>query len=475
MDSSRRYLDPAERATCVAASHLEVRNWEPGLVLNERYTKSEYLLRRHGHLGRHSDTRDIPKLARTAAADAKIIFMNHLMMSAQAVRRLELHYAFEQLTPYPTDSNMETDSALYPPSEWQPGTQTAEQAANALSENQDFDTNPPRHPHRAAWDLMATTVLNPPLMPETLNQIINDLSYPLGTITAAPPQYAAERAVTDLTNCSLPVPVKTQHKAGEKRPADSSFVSEKGGDDEGATFPSADRSSKRPRLETAEVEDALSELQHQKGKKRAADSPLPSHHNNDIEGPASPSPARPTKRPRTETPPVEILLPGVVSGNRLPKSRKEAVDAATERKQILERAQLIVSPDTTTKHLDFPPEFHSPENFTQAERTALNEQDIDNGPIRCICGENRDVAGREEWIQCDGENCGVWQHVICMEDGVESTVAKRQAKTYLCQVCDPWRHRRVLQRLRKQNTDPVGRSEWERGETAAVNEGNEGK
>ncbi|PPJ61138.1 hypothetical protein CBER1_04199 [Cercospora berteroae] len=347
MDSSRRYLDPAERATCVAASHLEVRNWEPGLILNDRYTKSEYHLRRHGHLGRHSATRDIPKLARTAAGDAKIIFMHHPMLSAQAVRRLELYYAFEQLTPYPTDSNMETDSALDPPSEWRPGVQTAEQVANALSENQDSDADSPRHPHRAAWDLMATTVLNPPLMPETLNQIVNDLSYPLGTITTPPPQYAAERAVADLTDCSLPAPVKPQHTTSEKRPADSSFVSEKGGDDEAAPSPSADRSSKRPRLETAEVEAALLEPQHQKGKKRAADSPSPSHNNNnDIEAPASPSPARPTKRPRTETPPVEILLPGIVSGNRLPKSRKEAVDAAIERKQILERAHLIVNPNT---------------------------------------------------------------------------------------------------------------------------------
>ncbi|WPB04068.1 uncharacterized protein RHO25_008712 [Cercospora beticola] len=410
MDSSRRYLDTAERATCVATSHLEVRNWEPGLILNERYTKSEYLVRRHGHLGRHPATRDIPRLARTAAGDAKIIFMHHPMLSAQSVRRLELYYAFEQLTPYPTGNNMETDSALYPPSEWQPGVQTAAQVANALSETQDFDTNLPRHPHRAAWDLMATAVRNPPLMPETLNQIINDLSYPLGTITKAPPQYAAERGVADLTDCSLPVPVKAQHKTGEKR--------------------------------------------------------------NGTEAPASPSPARPTKRPRTETPPVELLLPGVVSGNRLPKSRKEAVDGAIERKKILERAHLIVNPDTAVKALDFPPEFHSPENFTQAERTALDEQDIDNGPIRCICGENRDVASREEWIQCDGENCGVWQHVICMEDGVESTVVKRQAKTYLCQVCDPWRHRKVLQRLRRQNPDPMGRAERERDEAAAVNEGN---
>ncbi|CAK1357138.1 unnamed protein product [Cercospora beticola] len=472
MDSSRRYLDTAERATCVATSHLEVRNWEPGLILNERYTKSEYLVRRHGHLGRHPATRDIPRLARTAAGDAKIIFMHHPMLSAQSVRRLELYYAFEQLTPYPTGNNMETDSALYPPSEWQPGVQTAAQVANALSETQDFDTNLPRHPHRAAWDLMATAVRNPPLMPETLNQIINDLSYPLGTITKAPPQYAAERGVADLTDCSLPVPVKAQHKTGEKRSADSSLDSEQDGTDEATTSPSNVPSPKRPRLETAEVEDTLLEPQHQKGKKRAADSPSPSHDSNGTEAPASPSPARPTKRPRTETPPVELLLPGVVSGNRLPKSRKEAVDGAIERKQILERAHLIVNPNTAVKALDFPPEFHSPENFTQAERTGLNEQDSDNGPVRCICGENRDVAGREEWIQCDGENCGVWQHVICMEDGVESTVAKRQAKTYLCQVCDPWKHRRVLQRLRRQNPDPMGRAERERDEAAAVNEGN---
>ena len=396
------------------------------------------------------------------------------MLSAQAVRRLELYYAFEQLTPYPTDSNMETDSALYPPSEWQPGVQTAAQVANALSENQDFDTNPPRHPHRAAWDLMATAVRNQPLMPETLNQIINDLSYPLGSITTPPPQYAAENAVADPTDSSLPVLVESPHKTGEKRPVDSSFVSEKGVDDEAATSPSSVRSSKRPRLETTEVGDALLEPQHQKGKKRAADSPSPSHDNSEIEAPASPSPARSTKRPRTETPPVQILLAGVVSGNRLPRSRKEAVDAAVERKRILERAHLVVNPNTAVENLDFPPEFHSPENFTQTERTALDEQDSDNGPIRCICGENRDVAGREEWIQCDGENCGVWQHVICMEDGVESTVAKRQAKTYLCQVCDPWRHRRVLQRLRQRDADPVRRAERERDETAAVNEGNGG-
>ncbi|KAM3425071.1 hypothetical protein BST61_g7038 [Cercospora zeina] len=471
MDSSRSFIDAVERAAHVAASHREVRNWEPGLILNEEYDRHEYILRRHGHLGRHPDTHNVQHLAQTAFADAKIIFAQEPDLSVQVIRQLELHYAFEQLTPFPTDANTETVDGyfgLYAPSEWQPDTQTAGEVAIALAGKQDNDTNPPLHPHRAAWDLMAATVRNAPQKPETLNQIINDLSYPLGTITTPPPQYASEGGVAAVAHSPASTPVKSPHTTGEKRPAESLLVSENVKDVNAIASPSSIRSSKRLRIGTASVESSPVEPQHKKGEKRPADFPLPSHERQAIEAAGAPSPARPSKRPRTETPTAaELLHPGIVSGKRLPKTRKEAIDGAIERKQILEQAHLLTHPKIAADNVDFPPEFHSPANFTEAERTAVANHEDENGSIRCICGENRHVEAKEDWIQCDGRNCGVWQHVVCMEDGVESTAAKREAKTYLCQVCDPWRHRRVLQRVRKEDPNPVGRAEKERSEARA--------
>ncbi|KAF2215947.1 hypothetical protein CERZMDRAFT_82023 [Cercospora zeae-maydis SCOH1-5] len=471
MDSSRYFTDAVERAARVADAHLEVRDWEPGLILNETYNKHEYILRRHGHLGRHPDTRSRPRLAQTAFGDANTIFEHETHLSIQVVRQLELRHAFEQLTPFPTDTNTATVDGyfgLYAPFEWQPETQTAEEVAIALVGNQDADKNPPLHPHRVAWDLMATTVRNPPQKPETLNQIINDLSYPLGTITTPPPQYAAEGGMAVVAHSPASPQVESQYNTGEKRSADALLVSAKEEELKTVASPPGARSAKRPKLETTNVETFSVEPRRKTGEKRPADSPSPSHDNKAIEATGSPSPARPSKRPRTETPPpAKLLLPGIVSGKRLPKTRKEAFDSAMERKQVLQRAQLIINPNVVAENVDLPPEFHSPANFTEAERTAMANNEDDNGPVRCICGENHGVEGKEDWIQCDGENCGVWQHVVCMEDGVGITAAKRQAKTYLCQVCDPWRHRRLLQRVRKETPDPVGRAERERNEATA--------
>lgn len=60
--------------------------------------------------------------------------------------------------------------------------------------------------------------------------------------------------------------------------------------------------------------------------------------------------------------------------------------------------------------------------------------------IRCICGAREEGTDTSEaWIECD--NCGNWQHNVCM--GI-STYATEIPKKYNCQDCDPDAHKELL-------------------------------
>lgn len=139
--------------------------------------------------------------------------------------------------------------------------------------------------------------------------------------------------------------------------------------------------------------------------------------------------------------------PATVSGSRLPKSRAEAAEAAVERRQAL--MSELLSKKKKTRHPDLGPEFFDTANFTE------DEKDIDgNPPVRCVCGDKvDDDSYTGAWIGCDNDDCRVWQHVTCMGEAVPAPHVRDTAK-YLCQQCDPFAHRRLIQRLRKDHPLP---------------------
>lgn len=139
--------------------------------------------------------------------------------------------------------------------------------------------------------------------------------------------------------------------------------------------------------------------------------------------------------------------PACVNGNRLPKSRNEAAEAAVERKQAL--LLQMLNKKRKVRHPDLGPEFFDTFNFTEDEKDPSGEP-----PVRCVCGakdDKRNFTG--EWIGCDNGECRVWQHVPCMGEAVP-VPEKREDGNYLCQQCDPFAHRRLIQRLRKNQPLP---------------------
>jgi hypothetical protein len=75
-----------------------------------------------------------------------------------------------------------------------------------------------------------------------------------------------------------------------------------------------------------------------------------------------------------------------------------------------------------------------------------SDKDRDSWPIRirCPCGndEPTDIPGvekREGWVQCDGADCDVWQHSICVGLTEDKSA---MPENYFCEECKPEHHKR---------------------------------
>lgn len=138
-------------------------------------------------------------------------------------------------------------------------------------------------------------------------------------------------------------------------------------------------------------------------------------------------------------PPIPRKIRDILVGNVLPANAKQAEQAATERRECLLRHKMAISGrKITARGLSMtavPPEF-----------AASNRK---SNTIACVCGnkDENDVEG--EWVACD--QCNVWQHVACMEDGVPKD---KEGDEYLCQQCDPFTHRKLIRRLRREQPLP---------------------
>ena len=81
------------------------------------------------------------------------------------------------------------------------------------------------------------------------------------------------------------------------------------------------------------------------------------------------------------------------------------------------------------------------------EKTEEPEEEI----IRCVCGATeQDEDSGEPWIACD--NCGAWQHNVCMGMSVYS---EDLPKEYFCEQCRPEDHKELLDGIAK------GEKPWE--------------
>lgn len=141
-----------------------------------------------------------------------------------------------------------------------------------------------------------------------------------------------------------------------------------------------------------------------------------------------------TKRAEAKTKPD---LEAVITGVALPQNEQEARTASAERKARLLSAYLATRKSRSKKAPDLMPEYFETSNFPASEKGDV---------VRCICGCTKDDGSN--MIQCEGENCEVWQHSKCMLPGLK----KKQVDAYegyLCQVCGPWERREVVRKLRQ--------------------------
>jgi hypothetical protein len=78
------------------------------------------------------------------------------------------------------------------------------------------------------------------------------------------------------------------------------------------------------------------------------------------------------------------------------------------------------------------------------------EEEEDDAYYRCVCGDQREIRGRE-MIMCD--KCEAWQHNKCLNLPDSSYW---EDKTYLCEVCEPDAHRELLDAIER------GEKPWNR-------------
>lgn len=127
----------------------------------------------------------------------------------------------------------------------------------------------------------------------------------------------------------------------------------------------------------------------------------------------------------------------VASGDILPTSREIALQARVHRHERL-RADHSRK-NKKKRHPDFAPEFFERQNFDKELAGSGNV-------VRCICGDTNEENTNhgEKWVGCDNPQCEVWQHQSCVGEALGNV-----DNEYLCHMCDPFRHRKELQKIRK--------------------------
>ncbi|KAF1349929.1 hypothetical protein BDV97DRAFT_369427 [Delphinella strobiligena] len=138
-------------------------------------------------------------------------------------------------------------------------------------------------------------------------------------------------------------------------------------------------------------------------------------------------------------PQIPRKIRDILLGKVLPTNAKEAEEGATARRECLIRHKTAISGHKINARglnkTAMPPEFATPSRKAHS--------------IACVCGNKNEEDVEGEWVACD--QCNVWQHVDCMGDGVPEEKEKGE---YLCQQCDPFTHRKLIRRLRREQPLP---------------------
>ncbi|KAI7469685.1 hypothetical protein KC357_g6377 [Hortaea werneckii] len=377
-------------------------------VINDFYNQEDYVRRRAGFLGRHDDYlgRAVFPIAR---GDAKRVFTDKReILSVQEVQRRETAAEIEDLLPLPTTANTQTidNFKSYPDSEWATNNYPVE-----------YRPDPPESPSAQPSAVASARA----------SRASSALS---GEDTD---EDEGEVGVSALSGRSIKVPVKKQvHFDGPPTPPeredsesqsdssgrDSESQSESSSSTATATVPQTSRSRKRPAADLDGTDEntatasttspRATKARRLKLKNARKTQMTPQDEDDDDDDDEE------ENKDEDEDDEAFPGLEAIISGTRLPANRAEALQAShTLRARIGDQQ----------------PEFFTPEAFP------------DDSQVRCVCGltENDDMP----MTACEG--CDVWQHIACVGPAYYEEMGD-----YFCQMCDPFVHRELVARLRRE-------------------------
>ncbi|KAI6813510.1 hypothetical protein KC332_g11554 [Hortaea werneckii] len=387
-------------------------------VINDFYNQEDYVRRRAGFLGRHDDYkgRAVFPIAR---GDAKRVFTDEReILSVQEVQRRETAAEIEDLLPLPTTANTQTidNFKSYPDSEWATNNYPVE-----------YRPDPPESP--SAQPSPVESVQPSAVASARASRASSALS---GEDTD---EDEGEVGVSALSGRSINVPVKKQvHFDGPPTPperedsdsqSDSSgreSISQSGSSSSTATAtaPQTSRSRKRPAADLDGTDENTATVSTTSP--RATKAPRLKSNNarkpqrvlQDEDDDDDDDEEGEEEKDEDEEDEAFPGLEAIIAGTRLPANRAEALRASHIRRGRIGDQQ---------------PEFFTPEAFP------------DDGQVRCVCGltENDDMP----MTACEG--CDVWQHIACVGPAYYEEMAD-----YFCQMCDPFVHRELVARLRRE-------------------------
>ncbi|KAK4897223.1 hypothetical protein LTR27_005116 [Elasticomyces elasticus] len=464
---------------------LAVGPLEVGTVLNEHYSLEEYVKRRAGWLGRLPDFRMSTGLFAISRRDAFDIFGPDQTLSVQEVRRRELAAEFDPLLPQPTTGNTESIDSFrsHGEREWSPMHETADNSLNqggtmhgpADLANHNTQTGHSPHmqpanirqsiesdsPHRSTnyqpvdSSPMAAVASTPATTHSNAfgsqADLLRSITARLGSPRArSPNSIHVNRNISALAGRGMSVPIK--HHPGKKRAvpdapdATDSAIASPAND---ALSESAQPPPKRikligPRDPSRSPSKAASPPEEASTNRKIEPAPRQSSHITKTNNPTAAS--------RT-TSSAASRLDEIIAGARLPRNKDEARQAANVRhERLLDQHQAMAEPRSDGKRdrrsrssepdPDCLPEFFNTENFADVDENGEEAESV-----RCTCGVVTD--DKVDMLSCD--ECRVWQHIHCMGEAVPKNV---DTGDYLCQMCDPWAHRKLIATLRR--AQPLG-------------------
>ncbi|KAK5682512.1 hypothetical protein LTS10_005640 [Elasticomyces elasticus] len=473
-------------------------------VLNEHYSLDEYLKRRAGWLGRLENFARMPTgLFAISRRDAFDIFGADQALSVQEVRRRELAAEFDPLLPLPTTGNTESIDSFrsYGLREWSPSGDRAvsvndvelvHESADLANHNtqtrrsphmqpanirQTIESDSPHRPHHrdsnqstiyqpvdsspmaAVASIPATTPMSASAVPHlpqsnafgSQADLLRSITARLGSPRArSPNNIHVNRNISSLAGRGLSLPVK--HHPGKKRAAPDAPDAT----DSAIASPANEALSESAQSPPKRIKLIGSRDPSRSPSKAVSPSEEASTNRNIKPATRKPSPITKTTKPTTssrKTSSVASRLDEIVAGARLPRNKDEARQAANVRhERLLDQHQVMAEPRTNEKRggrsrtsgpdPDCLPEFFNTENFADVDE---NGEEVES--VRCTCGVVTDE--KVDMLSCD--ECRVWQHIHCMGEAVPKDV---DTGDYLCQMCDPWAHRKLIATLRR--AQPLG-------------------